>query len=413
MTKPLFKYTTVAFTLFFLNTFSQTSSSMSSSPYSLYGLGVTNSFSSGKTNSLGKTGLALKSETEINNLNPASYANIGGNSFMFDLGINFGTELFTNYNGTQTALNANFSNIALAFAITKRSGLGITLSPYTNVGYDISNIESPIEGSSQTFISDAYGNGGLSELNLNYGYSINKKLNLGFDANFRFGQIQQTETNYISENTLLQIEDENNYSGLQLGLGAQYDINSNTSFGTIISFPATLSGNQTTTVSQNYADDDISKNKLDSFKLPLEIGLGIKTNLNDNFLLTTDYKREFWSNTNQSDYFGDYINRDVFGIGLQYLTLKSNFKYLNTIQYRAGINFDNGNLLIDNTRLNNYGINFGLGLPINQNSNSMINLNYSYGQRGTVSNGLIKENYHVLSINFSLEGIWFVKRKYN
>jgi len=41
----------------------------------------------------------------------------------------------------------------------------------------------------------------------------------------------------------------------------------------------------------------------------------------------------------------------------------------------------------------------------------MLNISYSYGQKGRISNGLIKENYHKISVNLSLDGIWFVKRK--
>ena len=50
-------------------------------------------------------------------------------------------------------------------------------------------------------------------------------------------------------------------------------------------------------------------------------------------------------------------------------------------------------------------------MPLNSSSNSMINIGYSYGSKGQITNGLIKENYHLLSINLSLEGIWFQKRK--
>ena len=70
-------------------------------------------------------------------------------------------------------------------------------------------------------------------------------------------------------------------------------------------------------------------------------------------------------------------------------------------------------LAISEQRIPNYSINFGLGLPFSRGTNSALNLSYSYGQRGIVSDGYIKENYHLLSLNVSLEGLWFVKRKVN
>lgn len=48
------------------------SEALTSSPYSLYGLGVINQTSIGKSNALGYTGIGLKTDSEINNLNPAS-----------------------------------------------------------------------------------------------------------------------------------------------------------------------------------------------------------------------------------------------------------------------------------------------------------------------------------------------------
>ena len=98
-------------------------------------------------------------------------------------------------------------------------------------------------------------------------------------------------------------------------------------------------------------------------------------------------------------------------MGLQYSAKKSIPKFFNSLEYRAGFNYDNGNLEVNNKRVKNQSINLGIGMPLNSSSNSMINIGYSYGSKGQITNGLIKENYHLLSINLSLEGIWFQKRK--
>jgi hypothetical protein len=74
------------------------------------------------------------------------------------------------------------------------------------------------------------------------------------------------------------------------------------------------------------------------------------------------------------------------------------------------LNFDTGYLEIDGKRVNNAAISFGISLPI-ENTFSAVNISYSYGQKGRVADNLIKENYHKLSLNLSLDGIWFVKRK--
>jgi hypothetical protein len=43
----------------------------------------------------------------------------------------------------------------------------------------------------------------------------------------------------------------------------------------------------------------------------------------------------------------------------------------------------------------------------------MFNLSYEYGVRGTNDHGLIKENYHVISLAFTLHDYWFLQSKYD
>ena len=59
---------------------------LSNSPYSLFGAGIPNTFSTGKTNALGGAGIALKSDNSLNSLNPASLGAMPLNHFYFDIG---------------------------------------------------------------------------------------------------------------------------------------------------------------------------------------------------------------------------------------------------------------------------------------------------------------------------------------
>jgi hypothetical protein len=43
----------------------------------------------------------------------------------------------------------------------------------------------------------------------------------------------------------------------------------------------------------------------------------------------------------------------------------------------------------------------------------MINLAFDIGSLGTTSRNLIKENYFMLHIDFSMRDIWFQKAKYD
>ena len=399
--------------LFSINQIVAQNNNLTSSPYSLYGLGVSNRLNTGKTNTLGGTGIAMLSTNFINNLNPASYGSIPSNSFFYEIGIKAEKKLLTEGGDSESIINGNFYNLSLAFPISKNSGAGLTLLPYTTVGYEILGIETNIEGSDETFFSNITGSGGLNDLKLNYGFSITDKFRLGGFGSYLFGKIEEEEVDFI-KNVIFETSESNYYKGFRFGVGLQFDLSNKISLGATVNSPTQLNGSQNKTVniqdSEPIINDDFD---LNSFELPLELGFGLHVKLNKNIFINIDYKRNFWDATKQTDFIGEYVDQDIFGIGAEYTPFKNAIKYWKRIQYRAGLNFDNGYLSMDGYRISNYSLSVGAGLPFRRQNKSMLNIGYSYGQKGLISDGLIQENYHTLTLNFSLEGIWFIKRKLN
>lgn len=409
MNKPF-----LAILFFFISqqTFSQTND-LSSSPYSLYGLGLLNNLSTGKSNTMGKTGIASPFNGTINTLNPASFASINPNSFLYEVGVKIQRETLVEEGINEPRNNANFSGLAFAFPLTEKLGMGLTLLPYTNVGYFVRGVSNEIEGSTDTYLSDIYGSGGLNSLKANFGYSLNNKFRVGLTTSFLFGKIAEDETNYIDGDALY-ISEENFYSGIQFTAGMQYDVNENFSVGTTLNIPTSLKGDQELTIYQEDSETNELKTKeLNRFKLPLEVGLGLQTRFSENLLVNVDYKKSFWNATGQSDQGGDFINNDFIGLGLEYVPNKNSTDYWKRVMYRTGVNYDNGNLEINNDRIKTSQLTLGLGLPFNKNNNSMLNIGYSYGQQGILSSTLIQEKFHLISINLSLENSWFQKILYD
>ncbi|WP_141675454.1 hypothetical protein [Formosa haliotis] len=388
---------------------SQTNS-LSSSPYSLYGLGTFNTTNTGGSTALGNTGIANNSSEFINNLNPASMSSIPLNTFFFDVGFKSEYGLQVDGSVQESKLVANFSNVAFGFPINKKSGLSLTLIPYTNVGYNVTNMETDIEGSTSSFYSDINGSGGLNDLKLNYGYAILNNLSVGVTGSVLFGQIIENEIDYIGEN-VLNIYNANSYSGLQFGAGIQYSPIKNITLGSVVTLPTSLSGIQDRKVSQLYESDINSEQDIDDFKLPLELGFGVQTRFLDQVDVSVDYKKKYWANTNQTDQLGTFVDQDILGLGVEFSPNANPLKFWNTLQYRAGLNYDSGNLEINDTKIRNYALNLGLGIPLRHDGLSMLNVAYSYGKKGQVFEGLIQENYHMLTLNISLAGRWFEKRK--
>lgn len=392
------------------------SNALSNSPYSLSGLGVTNQLSTGKTNALGKAGIALPSSTFINTLNPASFAAIPLNSFFYDIGLKYEMNEMKETGTEGSATNGNFSNIAFAFPLNEKSGMGISLLPYTNVGYTISGVQTGIEGSDQNFYSYITGSGGLNEIKLSYGLAMGDKFRIGASGSYLFGKISENELDYI-RNSVLEFTETNRYTGFRASLGIQYDASEKLSFGSTIKLPTSLNGNQEQSMNlyhdgSTLVESSEDEGAIDAFSLPLEVGLGLNADFMRNLSLNLDFSRELWTSTNQEDALGSYVDQDVIGFGMEYFRKGYPSTYFDRIQYRAGLHYSSGNLEIDGEKVSGYEISLGLGLPVKEGRHSMFNFMYSYGKKGQVTNGLIQENYHQLSLNISLEDLWFVKRKF-
>ena len=412
-------FTAILVVIGFTKIKAQNSNSLSSSPYSLYGLGLENPLSTGKNDGLGYAGLAMTSANSLNLLNPASLGGINQHSLFYNIGFKLESKYLEQNRDSEHITSGNFSNLALGMAINNRSGIALSLMPKTDVGYEVSGLYSPIEGSSELFETEAEGNGGLNNFMLSYGYALTDKLRFGANASLLFGEITETQFNYIQSN-ILYIADENDYSGFRFGAGLQYDLSKSISLGLTAKTPVSLSGSQTRTISQYYADDEIvagivEENEVDNFDLPLELGFGLQLKLMDGFDVLADYKRHFWSSTNQSDALGKFTDQDFFNLGFSFSPLPNSnpLIYANHLEYRAGAYYDSGNLEINDQKISKYGLSLGIGFPLNKQDKSMINLSYSYGTQGNINNGLIKENFHLLSLNFSFEDLIFVTRKFN
>ncbi len=393
------------------------SEGLTSSPYSLYGLGAINQTSIGKSNGMGYTGIGLRTNDGINNLNPSAYALVPQNSFFYDVGVVGEFNSYENRVSSEANTTLNFSNLAFAFRIEDRLGAGITLVPYSDVGYSLLGIQTNIEGSSEVFESNVTGLGGLNDLRFNVGYGPTETLRFGLSASLLFGNIEENESLEVGSG-YFELTETTNYSGFRFGFGAQFDLTDKITIGSTVQMPVSLSGSLKRSVSKTLVESEIvvedeEGDSVTDFKLPLELGFGIGVKLNDFLTVSADYKKNFWDSTDQSENIGTYQDQDIYALGMEYVKNPIGRKYGDRIRLRAGANYDNGYLAINDNKIDGYNLTFGVGLPTGIFSNSLMNLSYSYGSKGQIQNVLVEENYHVLTLNFSLEDLWFKKRKIN
>jgi hypothetical protein len=237
---------------------------------------------------------------------------------------------------------------------------------------------------------------------------------MGVSGSVLFGNTTD-ERSYLIANSLTTISKKSDYSGFRGTLGVQYKVDSTFTIASTFKLPARIKASKVQSVesvsstNESVIESD-AVSDIDDYYMPLEIGFGVSKRFTNNLMLTVDYEKSLWNDTKQSELYGDFVNQDRFALGFSFRKNKDIRSYWDRVQYGAGMNFDTGYLEVDGKRVHNAAISVGISLPVD-NTFSVLNISYSYGQKGKIGDGLIKENYHKLSLNLSLDGIWFVKRK--
>ena len=121
-----------------------------------------------------------------------------------------------------------------------------------------------------------------------------------------------------------------------------------------------------------------------NIEFPLTYGAGISYVKDNRLEINADYYHQSWSDTK---FFGQenpfLTDLDKFAAGAEWIPERFSIgSYLNRIAYRAGLKYEKSYLMLNNQRINDFGISFGVGLPIYR-SNSTINFSAELGRRGT------------------------------
>jgi hypothetical protein len=403
-----------------------------SSPYSFFGIGDEFSPTTVEQSSMGGIGVAFNHYKYLNFTNPAAYADLRFTTYTFGLLNNDLT--IRNGDVKQKSTSTSFSYIAIAFPIGDKAGLSFGMQPVSSVGYSLSNSILDSEGNT-TEITLFNGDGGVNRIYGSFGIKVLKELSVGVEVDYKFGNVENSITNFRENVTLGTKNTENtNITGGSLTLGTQYQkelknklvVNAGASFkiqnnlsvtGTELEY--TLDVNE---IPRDFRDEiEITG----EYRLPLKTIFGAGIGKLDKWYVGLEYENQDAIETtgflNTSTTTFNYGNSNRISLGGFYLPkINSISSYWERVTYRAGIRLKKTGLLVngsgDNTNFNeidDFGISFGLGLPLKQLST--VNMGFEFGKRGTIENNLIQENYFNFRLSLSLtasgQQSWFQKRK--
>ena len=399
------------------------------SPYTRYGFGQLSSMSVGANKGIGGTGIGLQNSSQINLLNPASYAAVDTLTFLMDIGASLHNTNFAESGVKMNARNTTFDYLAMQFRLSPRLGMTIAMMPFSNIGYNFSNsaiinsYQDPItgeiikveEGEEISVTNRYYGDGGLRQVTAGLGWRPFKGFSIGANFSYLYGEAyhyvyNQYNESSISTRTKQYLADISTY---KTDFGAQYQATfgkNRITLGATYQLGHTIDNDiyiidMISTGSTVTSSDTLRSTPM---SIPSGYGVGISYTYDQRLTFAADYSVQQYST---AEFFGmkgaDYHRASI---GVEYIPEHITRKLFRRARYRAGLHMATAHYQIgDQQGPTEYGASIGIGLPIMNGwgSKSVINISGQAVHVRPNAPGMITENYLRLSIGLSLNETWF------
>ncbi|GHU95943.1 hypothetical protein FACS1894156_6310 [Bacteroidia bacterium] len=408
----------------------QTGSSLgTSTPYSLYGLG--DFAAQGASTQLGMGGIqmGIRDTRSIDFTNPAGASARDSLVFVIDLGGEM-RNIYSTSSTAKTSFNsANFRHVAIAFPMGgTRWGLNLGLVPYTRVGYEMElrATDADIVNGAGDVRYQYRGEDGLSQMFLNLGYTPIRQLSVGVGVKYYFGTINRYYNTLFANTPFLQTYSQSSLkvSDVSFTLGMHYigrlSSRHRLVAGLTVAPPTNISTTETI-IATNYSTAqstviyvDTAYNKgsgSSTFKMPLQLNVGLSLAQTDKWLLGADLALSDWSKTEIAG------RKNEMGLGYD-VKLGGAFTpdrysvryYTSRITYRAGLRYSQSPLRYNGQSVMEKAATIGMCFPLKGIGD--LNFSAEYMHRSLPNNKGVQENCFNFSFSLTLFEYWFMKYQY-
>lgn len=397
------------------------------SPYSYFGVG--DHRNNGTVDNQMMGGVSMYGDSiHINLSNPAAYSKLKLTTYT--AGISHREYRLKDFNEEQNLSVTNLDYLSIGFPIADKLGVGFGIMPYSSIGYSLNSVMDNAQGAEVTNIYE--GDGGINRLYASVGFEPIKNLSLGVTVNYNFGNLEYQRIQSVED---VQFGTLDNRESKINGYDFKYALNYNPTIKDKYTlYTSVLVNTQGNLVSKNTqtlgsfslsngnnvevvdVDLDASNLRNTELKIPTRTTLGLGFGENKKWFLGAEYSFQQMSDF-ENRFLGlenvTYSDANTYAFGgywvPDYRALSGYFK---RVTYRAGLRYDVSGLVVNEKEINNFGITFGLGLPLGS-SFSNLNLGFELGRRGTTDANLIEESYFKVNVGLSLNDRWFQQRKIN
>lgn len=402
------------------------------SPYSYFGIGDLRDKGTVENQMMG--GISMYGDSiHVNLTNPAAYSKLWMTAYT--AGLSHTEYRLKDWSVQQNASSTNLDYLAIGFPVAPKMGVGFGLMPLSSVGYGLRDEGTTASGDG--VVNVFTGEGGLNKLYLSVGYEVLRNLSLGATVNYNFGTLEYQRVQSVENVQFGTIDNrKSRVNGYDFKYALNYTPkikNKYTLHGSVLvhtqgnlvsknnqtlgSF-STSTGNNIEVVDVNLDANNLRNTEL---KIPTRTTLGLGIGQERNWFVGGEYSFQKYSDFENAFLGLDNVTyRDASSLAIggfwipDYSALNG---YFNRVVYRAGLRLDKTGLEVNNKDINNFGITFGVGLPLSgatmDSYFSNLNLGFELGRRGTTDAHLIEESYLKINIGLSLNAKWFQKRKIN
>lgn len=407
------------------------------SPYTSLGIGALQPRSLVYNQNMGGLGVSINNNWAVNNLNAAL---LPFNSFFtFEAAVSTESRVVSSDTLSQKNFSGNLNYVIFAFPVkTGKGTVSLGLTPYSNVSYKVETI-GLVEGTDTRAIYKYNGSGGINQFFIATGWKLFKGLYAGVKASYLFSSINdnafielydefdeedpQPEKNFF---TSLHAE-KSRFSGFVFEPGIAYIMklakNTTLNFGATYEISSSVKTFHSETLEMRKGPevqvlgDTLSVDEELYTKFPSRMAFGISLNKFLKWSVGMDFHYDSWEN-----YQNIAGNNDGFKNGMKIILggsitpdISSVTNYLQRVTYQAGFYYEKTPIYLKNHQIDDFGINFGVSLPIS--NASLLTLGINFGKMGTLSDLLIQENYIKFKLGLSFNDRsfgWYRKqRKFN
>lgn len=410
-------------------------------PYSYYGIGDLMTQGTAYNKTMGGVGIANRTNRFINPLNPASVTARDSLSFMADFSVYCNNKYFKQGDSKSVSNLLNINDLIISFPIWKSSAMMVGIIPYSGTGYAYSyNYTDPsLIGKTGNISYSATGQGAVYQAFAAIGVTLFKRLSLGFQYNLNFGQTSKKYYETFSETTFNGAENgfdiEICASAFKFGLQYEQPLGSGSSItlGGTYNLNLKSGGNVTgyrystgTAVTDTLYHKELDLKESGKIRFADEIGAGICVKIHDRLMVEFDYTYSDWRNSGFDETMGFKGNTvttselssfkssvsQTFRLGAEYVPNRNDIRYyFKKCAYRVGAYYKTDYFCMDGYDIKSYGVTLGATIPVFRWYNGM-SFAVEFGQRGALTDNLIRERYVNFTVGISIFDIWFQRLKY-